>query len=192
MSPLHRAPEGGQGMLPSIEPGPLAFRGTKPLRYAGEEALMFFTFRSGYRPDAASTSRGGHLARDILPVTVVISALTFCLACSSVSLAPSDGSTSSYFLNPDRVWAAILETLIDLDYEVAESNRPDGTIRTAPQSNDEGPDIVLSIDQVMHTQDQVNVYIKPSAAEAGVTVDPGVLKAAADRFKASLDKKLRG
>jgi hypothetical protein len=192
MNPLHRAPEGEQEMQPSIEPGPLAFCGTKRLRYAGEEVFMVFPIRSGHRPDAELTIRSGHIARDILPMTVVISVLTFCLACSSLSLAPSGGSTSSYFLNPDRVWAAILETLVDLEYEVAESNRPDGTIRTAPQSNDDGPEIVLSIDQVMHTQDQVNVYIKPSAGQADDTVDPGVLKAAADRFKASLDKKLLG
>jgi hypothetical protein len=130
----------------------------------------------------------------VKPVLAV--ALLICIAaapgCTSSLKSSPETSSASYFLNPDRVWAAIIETLIDLDYKVAESNRTDGKIRTEPRSHDDGPRVVLSIDQVMHTQDQVNVYIEPSAGDAGVAVDPSVLKAASDRFKASLDSKLKG
>lgn len=153
---------------------------------------MILRISDGHRPDTASKSRDGRTVRDLVPSAVVIIALTFCLSCSSVLSSPPESSSSSFFRNPDRVWAAILETLIDLGCKVAESNRADGTIRTEPCSTDEGASVVLSINQVMHTQDQVSVYIKPSAGDPGVTVDPGVLKAAADRFKASLDKKLNG
>jgi len=129
---------------------------------------------------------------DILAVAAVVIALGFGLACSSWSSSPPDSWTGSYFQNPDRVWAAILETLIDLGYEVAESNRPDGTIRTVPRADEESADVVLSINQVVYTNDQVNVYVKPSVGDAGGAADSGVLKAAADQFMAALNNNLQG
>jgi hypothetical protein len=153
---------------------------------------MFFPLGFGRRPDVRSTSRGDHAVRDILPVTVVMFSLTFCLACSSISSPSPDSRTGSYFQNPDRVWAAILETLIDLDYEVAESNRYDGKILTEPREGEDLAGVVLSIDQIMRTSDQVNVYVRPSAGAVGNSVDPSALKAAGDQFMTALDKKLQG
>ena len=153
---------------------------------------MFLPFRSDHHPDVASTKRGGLIVRDILPVAIVIGALTFCPACSSWSKSPPDTWTASYFKNPDRVWAGILETLIDLGYDVAESNRQDGRIRTEPHVGEESPGVVLTIDQVMRTGDQVNVYVKSSFGDAGEDANPDVLKGAGDQFVAALDKKLQG
>ncbi len=153
---------------------------------------MSFPFRSEHYPDVASTKRGGLIVRDILPLAIVICALTFCPACSSWSKSPPDTWTASYFKNPDRVWAGILETLIDLGYDVAESNRQDGRIRTEPHVGEESPGVVLTIDQVMRTGDQVNVYIKPSLGDTKEDVDPNLLKGAGDRFLAALNKRLQG
>jgi hypothetical protein len=153
---------------------------------------MFFPFRFDRQHDVALAAPARRLIRDILPMVALAIALSSCLACSSLSKSSPDTWSSSYFQNPDRVWATILETLIELDYEVAESNRPDGTLRTEPQAGEENAGVMLSINQVVYTADQVNVYIKPSAGDPGDTIDPGVLKAAADQFKAALDKNLQG
>ena len=140
----------------------------------------------------ASLPRACRFVLDLSLVVALLICMTTALACTSSSASSPETWSSSYFQNPDRVWAAILEILIDLDYEVAESNRDDGTLRTEPQAGEKGTGVVLSISQVMYTFDQVNVYIKPSAGVAGGTIDPGVLKAAADQFKTTLDKKLQG
>ena len=125
----------------------------------------------------------------IFPVVAVVICLTSILACSSLSSSSPDSWTGRYFQNPDRVWAAILETLIDLDYRVAVSNREDGTIQTEPQAGEDHAGVVLSIDQMMHTHDQVSVYVKPSGVDGA---DSGARKAAADQFMAALNKKLQG
>ena len=150
---------------------------------------MFFPHRDELQPDSASMRRGGRTLRDILPVTVVVITLSLGLACSSLSSSSPDSWTGRYFQNPDRVWSAILETLIDLDYGVAVSNREDGTIRTEPQAGEDHAGVVLSIDQMMHTHDQVSVYVKPSGGDGA---DSGALKTAADQFMAALNKKLQG
>ena len=136
--------------------------------------------------------RAARFVLDLRPMLALLVCVITFLACASSSNPRPETWSSSYFQNPDRVWAAILETLIDLDYDVAESNREDGILRTEPQAGEKGNGVVLSINQVMYTFDQVNVYIRPSAGVAGDTVDPGVLKAAADQFKTALDNKLLG
>jgi hypothetical protein len=150
---------------------------------------MFFHHRDELQPDSVSLRRGGHIFRDIFPVTVVVIVLSFCLACSSLSGSSADSWSGRYFQNPDRVWAAILETLIELDYGVAVSNRQDGTIRTEPLAGEDHAGVVLSIDQMMHTHDQVSVYVKPSRGDGA---DSAALKTAADQFMAALNKKLQG
>ena len=52
--------------------------------------------------------------------------------------------------------------------------------------------IALAIDQVMRTQDQVNVYVKPSFGGDRGSADPDLLKAAADAFVKALEKQLKG
>jgi len=153
---------------------------------------MFLPNRFHHQLDVAAALRGGRMSRDILPLAAVVITLSFCLACSSWSSSSPDSWTGSYFQNPDRVWAAILETLIDLDYRVAESNREDGTIQTEPAAGEDHAGVLLSINQVMHTMDQVNVYVKPSGGDAGGSIDAAVLRASADQFMAALNKKLQG
>lgn len=150
---------------------------------------MFFPHSDEHQPDSVSMRRGGRTFPEILPLTVVVIALTFCLACSSLHGSYPDIWTGSYFQNPDRVWAAILETLIDLDYGVAESNRDNGTIQTEPRAGEDHAPVVLSIAQVAHTADQVNVYVIPSG---GDVASSDVLKAAADQFMVALNKILKG
>ena len=130
------------------------------------------------------------------PVMTAAVLMVLCLAisigCSSLSKASPTTSTGSYFHNPDRVWAAILEALIDLDYVVAESNRTDGTIRTEPRVLESGAEVVLAIDQVMQTLDQVKVYIKPANGAGEVQATPADLDAAGKGFLALLNKDLGG
>lgn len=153
---------------------------------------MFFRQGDEFQPDSASVHRGGHTFRGFLPVTIVVIALSLCPACSSLSGSSPNTWTGTYFQNPDRVWAAIIETLIDLDYRVAESSRYDGKILTEPREGENLAGVVLSINQIMRTSDQVKVYVSPSAGEAWDGVDPVALKAAADQFMAALNKKLHG
>jgi len=150
---------------------------------------MISLHRENSQPDSALILRRGHACFDILPVSGVVIVLFFCLACSSLFKSSPASWTGNYFQNPDRVWANILETLIDLDYVVAEKNRPNGTIQTEPHAGKDHPGVVLSISQVMYTNDQVNVYVKPSGGDGA---DSETLKAAADQFMAALNKNLQG
>jgi len=82
--------------------------------------------------------------------------------------------------------------LIELDYEVLSENREDGVIRAASEPAEDGTVIGLAIDQVMRTEDQVHVYIKPSFTGDEGSTNPDLLKAAADELIKALDDKLRG
>ena len=95
----------------------------------------------------------------------------------------SEGTwNTSYFTNPDHVWGAIEIALIDLDYEVESKNRSDGVIRAMSAPADDGTIIALAIDQVMRTEDQVHVYVKPSFGGNEGSTNPDLLKAAAEHF----------
>jgi hypothetical protein len=120
---------------------------------------------------------------------VVVVSLT---ACSTSFGAPDGTWKASYFANPDRVWASIEITLIDLDYEITSENRPDGIIRATSEPSEDGTVILLAIDQVMRTEDQVHVYVKPSFVGEEGSQDPGLLKAASDAFMTALNDKLNG
>ena len=129
---------------------------------------------------------GGAMAA--LAIVMVIS-----LSSCSTFEGSSDGTwNTSYFTNPDRVWGAIQLALIDLDYEVESENREDGIIRATSDPAEDGTVIELAIDQVMRTEDQVHVYIKPTFATDGGSQNPDLLKAAADELIKALDEKLRG
>lgn len=114
------------------------------------------------------------------------------LACSTLT-GNSEGTwTSSYFKNPDEVWAGIELALDQLGYEVTDSNRPDGKIRAEPAEDGEGPEVVLAIDQVARTDDQVIIYVKPISENAETPATSAQLEAAARDFLAVLDRKLGG
>ena len=128
----------------------------------------------------------------VMAVVALLVCLSVSIGCSSASRSASDGVVGSYFQNPDRVWAAIQEILVDLEYDVAESNRPDGTLRTEPRADGDGIEIVLVIDQVMYTFDQVKVYIKAADGDGETHASPAQLEAAAKEFLALLNKSLGG
>lgn len=130
-------------------------------------------------------SRGAIVA---LAIGMVVS-----LAACSTFKGSSDGTwNTSYFTNPDRVWGAIQLSLIDLDYEVVSENRDDGIIRATSEAAEDGTVIALAIDQVMRTEDQVHVYLKPSFAGDQGSTNPDLLRAAAEELIKALDDKLRG
>jgi hypothetical protein len=99
---------------------------------------------------------------------------------------------TSFFRNPDVVWAGIELSLDAVGYEITDSNRPDGKIRAVSGTGGEGPEIVLLIDQVVRTEDQVFVYVKPRFGDADSPATPAQLEAAARDFLAVLDRKMSG
>lgn len=113
-------------------------------------------------------------------------------ACSTFKGSSEGTWNSSFFTNPDRVWEAIQLSLIELDYEVESENREDGVIRATSEPAEDGTVIALAIDQVMRTEDQVHVYVKPSYTGDGGSEDLDRLKAAADEFMKTLNDKLNG
>jgi len=133
---------------------------------------------------------GRRRMREFLIATAVIFLIVAMSACASSKGGSAKSWTGNYFRDPDRVWNAIELTLIDLDYEITKKNRPDGVLRAESNPSEDGTVIALAIDQVMRTEDQVNVYVKPSFGGDGGDGNPDLLKAAADTFMASLNSKL--
>ncbi len=139
-----------------------------------------------------STASRWHRSRARAAVAVLIVMVVSLSACSTIK-GSSDGTwTASFFTDPDRVWGAIEISLIELDYEVTEKNRFDGVIRARLEPADDGTVIALAIDQVMRTEDQVKVYVKPSFAGDEGSTNPDLLKAAADEFVKTLNSQLNG
>lgn len=113
-------------------------------------------------------------------------------SCSTLKGSKEGTWNTSYFTDPDRVWGAIQLALIDLDYEVESENREDGIIRATSEPSEDGTVISLAIDQVMRTEDQVHVYVKPSFVGDGGSTNPDLLRAAADELIKAMDDRLRG
>jgi len=132
------------------------------------------------------------IAGEICGLAALLLIVVSLSACSTIK-GSSDGTwTASFFTDPDRVWGAIEISLIELDYEVTEKNRFDGVIRARLEPADDGTVIALAIDQVMRTEDQVKVYVKPSFAGDEGSTNPDLLKAAADEFVKTLNSQLNG
>jgi hypothetical protein len=144
------------------------------------------------RDHTLSMTYGSRSISGIMARTALITVIAALAACSSLG-GSSDGSwTVSYFKDPDRVWNGIELVLIEQDYSVTEESRPDGVMRAVSDPAPDGTVIALAIDQVMHTNDQVKVYVKPSFEGNEGSRDPDLLKAAADDFVKALDGKLKG
>ena len=137
---------------------------------------------------SSSNQRWSHGVVVALVVAIVVSLP----ACSTFKGSSEGTWNTSYFTNPDRVWNAIQLALIDLEYEVQSENRDDGVIRAVSEPSEDGTVIALAIDQVMRTEDQVHVYIKPSFSGGEGSTNPDLLRAAADEVIKALDDKLRG
>jgi hypothetical protein len=139
-----------------------------------------------------SSSGRWRWSRELAIVAIFIAIVVSVSSCSTFK-GSSDGTwTASYFTDPDRVWGAIEISLIDLNYEVVSKNRPDGVIRARSEPADDGTVIALAVDQVMRTEDQVKVYVKPSFAGDEGSTNPDLLKAAADEFMKAVNDTLNG
>ena len=105
--------------------------------------------------------------------------------CSS-SGASGDPWTTHYVGSPDDVWDAIHISLIDLNYDVERENRDEGTIRAVRDAGEAGPAAVLSIDQVMRTND-VNVYVRVAGTADGPVMSRDQQAALAREFLAGVN-----
>ena len=123
-------------------------------------------------------------------ILAVAVALLASAACSTSSNAGSDGLTTSYFMPPQNVWSGIQRTLVDLDYLITDQNRTDGIIRAESSKLEGGALVVLNIDQIMRTNDQVHVYVKPVDGGGDRQATPEELEAAGRAFVSALDKRL--
>ena len=94
----------------------------------------------------------------ILAIAVVLIGSLGCAA----TKPSSDPWTTHYIGSPDDVWTAIHIALVDLDYDVESENREDGIVRAVRTFDETGSSVVLSIDQIMLTND-VNVYVRVAA-----------------------------
>jgi len=141
---------------------------------------------------AASKAIATQRFLSVSATTGIIALVMLMGACSTFRASSKGTWTATFFDNPDRVWNAVELALLELDYEVVSENRADGVIRAESRPGDDGTVIVLAVDQVMRTEDQVNVYVKPSFAGDRGSADAGLLKAAADAFVKNLEGKLKG
>lgn len=83
------------------------------------------------------------------------------LGCASLK-TEGDPWTTHYVGDPDRVWTALHISLVELDYDVETENREEGTIHAIGTGDVEGASVVLSIDQMMVTNN-VKVYVRVAA-----------------------------
>lgn len=113
-------------------------------------------------------------------VVLISSACVLAGACSSMSGDDEPWSTQ-YVGPPNDVWDAIHMVLFDLDYEVEEENRNEGTIRATREAGDSHPGAVLSIDQIMRG-DMVSVYVKVAALAGEPVMDRDRQGAVATEF----------
>jgi hypothetical protein len=120
----------------------------------------------------------------VLPIAVVTYS-----GCATVKNPP--GTVAVRFVqNPDRVWEGIQLSLETLDYVVESSNRDEGTIRAAKPAEDGKPGVALEINQIMYTDDQVDVYVRGAARDSSNAPVQEILDAAAQDFVAVLERKL--
>ena len=127
-----------------------------------------------------------------LMVLAAVVGLSLVWGCSAYRNAGSGELTSSYFIPPQNVWTGIERTLVELDYLITDQNRIDGRLRAESTPEDGGAMIVLHVDQIMRTNDQVHVYVKPADGGGDRPATPAELEAAGKTFLAALDKDLNG
>lgn len=124
----------------------------------------------------------------VVPMIAVL-AIVLLGACASLKNPP--GTVTARFTdNPDRVWEGIHLTLETLEFVVESANRDEGVIRAAKVAEDRTPWVALEISQVMHTDDQVNVYVVGVAEDPANPPDEETLEKAAQDFVSVLKRKL--
>ena len=118
----------------------------------------------------------------VLGLTVVVLGVLGC----AVTKPASDPWTTHYIGSPDDVWTAIHIALIDAGYDVESENRVDGLVRAVRDGEIEGSTEMLSIDQVMRTND-VNVYVRVAGGADEPTMTMDRKEAIAKEFLALLN-----
>jgi uncharacterized lipoprotein len=119
---------------------------------------------------------------------LVVLVAGFIVSCATVRNPPGT-VTAQFFQNPDRVWDALGLSLDTLGYEVTSSNRDEGVIR-ARKPADDPSGVGLEINQVMYTEDQVDVFVKGVAEDPTAAPEQAALARAAQDFVAVLERKL--
>lgn len=130
----------------------------------------------------------GGSANTVVLLAIVIS-VSVIVSCTSVKNPP--GTVNARFVqNPDTVWEGIALTLETLGYVTESSNRDEGTLRAAKPADDTTPWVALEINQVMYTDDQVNVFVQGVAEDPSTPPDQDTLDKAAQDFITVLKRKL--
>lgn len=83
------------------------------------------------------------------------------LGCTS-SATGGDPWSTHYVGSPDDVWTSLHISLVELDYDVESENRDEGLIRAVRTCDDATSTVVLSIDQIMRSE-EVRVYVRVGA-----------------------------
>ena len=145
------------------------------------------------RVESNSTLRGQRNDSIINPLTsrwltviVVVGLVVVGSACATGQNQSKDDWMRGYLDDPDRVWAATLQVLDDLGYEVEEKDRVDGTIRAVAVEDVPYKGVVLRIDQIMRT-DIVRVHVFAGDSGGGQQPDVNKFTVAADAFLNALD-----
>ena len=131
-----------------------------------------------------------HRGYECAVVAIFLTVFVALSGCSAIKGTPEGTWRVNFFTDPDRVWGAIELSLLELDYEVTKENRYDGVLRAKSEPAEDGTVIALAIDQVVNTESQVSVYVKPSFAGDEGSTDPDLLKSAADEFVKELNSAL--
>ena len=139
--------------------------------------------------DREVNSRFSITPRSFVLVLAAVMAVGLMVSCASVKNPPGT-VTAQFFQNPDRVWEGIELSLETLEYVVESSNRDEGVIRAAKPADDQTPWVALEINQVMYTQDQVNVFALGVPEDPSNPPDPQTLEKAAQDFVTVLKRKL--
>ena len=114
---------------------------------------------------------------------VLVAMLSFGCAATKPS---SDPWIFSFIGSPDDVWTASHIVLVELNYDVESENRQDGLISAVRPGAAEGSTEVLSLDQVMRTND-VKVYVRAAAGPDQPAMDFSRKEALAKEYLALLN-----
>ena len=145
------------------------------------------------REESNNTPRGQRDDSVISPLTsrwltviVVVGLVVVGSACATGQNQSKNDWMRGYLDDPDRVWAATLQVLDDLGYQVEEEDRIDGTIRAVAVEDVPHKGVVLSIDQIKRT-DIVRVHVFAGDSRGGQQPDVNKFSVAADAFLNALD-----
>jgi hypothetical protein len=121
-------------------------------------------------------------------VTVILGLALLSLSVFGCALTnpSSDPWVLTYVGSPDDVWVACHIALVELDYDVESENREDGLVRAVRPGAEEGSTEVLSLDQIMRTND-VKVYVRAAAGPGQPAMDAARKEAVAKEFLALVD-----